>query len=820
MLSSAQITIRDELDWIVSPTAPQNPAVDTLWMDTSVTPHVLKRWDGSAWVSVGPNLDDYYTKTELETRFTQTDEALSLKADSSTVTALSTRVSAAEQKVTADAIVSTVRSSALYQYDLYEGRNYVLNSNNTHMFVDNYYRYANGTTSTYTGWTMSVSEDLFAHSGNAANIRMSFDIKRINVASTASGGAYTGVWVYYRYLGEDGVTVYTTGRGWLLRTTDLDFISTDSDWVRVTRGPLNLAPYAPISIAYFQYGTTSSAGTTGTVQFRNVKLEVGNSFTAWSAAPEDLGGLPNRMSSAETSITQNANNIALKVNTSTYDTEKVYRGLTAPASPIANMLWLDTSVSPNLLKRYTGSAWVAMGAQELKTSGIYIGPSNVTITTEQFLLQLLDPANNENVLMEMSADGKVGFKDLYADNIYSDSLASAYSGPAVLYVNPSYASGGTQYFPSLGEAVKAVNNKCLNSDVLIYLPSGVTNVYETSGIHLRGITGPGRLIISGYTNSTLNSYITIIGCQAYILFQYVRLRESRGYVGGTNRNSYLVECRMCHFVELNGCTLDANATTYDSVYCAAGNMALYNCGLYNALQGLEVYRGMAQINYCRGSCTYSMIAYAGIIFAYDTVPAGTRASGENGVVYATGVTIDYGTAIPTISPDTVTYQYATLTRSYRGGWRTDTLDVVQGLYSDYGYSSSLSWNYGCMWFGNLRSVLSGRTIKSATLTLYRLTGSGSSLEKMIYLWAITNTTASGAPSMYANFGALGTIGRAKQVTFAIPVSAVQGLANGTYGGLCLYESPYNFGSSTYSDCYMRMGGTDTGYTPYLTVVYN
>lgn len=44
-----------------------------------------------------------------------------------------------------------------------------------------------------------------------------------------------------------------------------------------------------------------------------------------------------------------------------------------------------------------------------------------------------------------------------------------------------------------------------------------------------------------------------------------------------------------------------------------------------------------------------------------------------------------------------------------------------------------------------------------------------------------------------------------------------------YSGLSLGsddESPYNFGSSTYSGGYMRMSGTDTNNPPYLRVVYN
>ena len=277
---------------------------------------------------------------------------------------------------------------------------------------------------------------------------------------------------------------------------------------------------------------------------------------------------------------------------------------------------------------------------------------------------------------------------------------------------------------------------------------------------------------------------------------------------------------MNHHVEMNSCTLDANNVTYDSVYCRTTHVNLYNCGLYNALQGLEVYMGWAYMQNCKGSCSWSMVSYAGYIICSGSVPSGSRNRGNNGQIYDTGVSIDYGTAIPVVTPDNTALLYATTTKSYRGGWRSDTLDVIQGVYSDSGYKSSLNWNYGCMWFGNLRSMLSGTTIKSATLTLNRKTGSGSGSAKTLYLCAITNTSASGAPSIAVNYGAIGSIGRGETATFAIPVAAVQGLASGAYGGLCLYESPYNFGSSAYSKCYMRMSGADTSQQPYLRVVYN
>ena len=760
-------------------------------------------------------------RTETQTAIEQTNAAIALKADQTAMDAMSERMDSAELKLQPDQLMSSIRSSSLYRYDRFGGRNYVLDSDGPYSFEGGYYKYPSGNVSTYTGFQLAVSDDLFAHSGNGATFRLSFEIKRtgIDASTSSTAGVYFGVWVYYKYYGTDGTTINTTGRGYYLRTTDTDFVATDSDWVRVAKGPMSLTSYNPIGIAYISIGTGNAAGCTGSLQIRNVKCEVGDSFTDWSAAPEDLNDLPGRMTSAESSITQNANNIALKVSTSTYNIEKVYRGSTAPTTKHTNMLWLDTSVSPNLLKRYTGSAWVVAGAEEVKSSGVYIGPNQVSITTENFLLQLLDPNDNENVLMEMSADGNVGFKELYADEVISDSVAQAYAGSNWLWVEPSIETPTETDFRSLGEAVQVLNNKYLPNDVTIYLPWG-WETYEPSGVVIRGISGPGKLTIYGYGDSSiLNSYIKVHGCFAHICFQNVNLRESRT-LNGSNRQPYLCEVTKCHFVEFSGCTLDANGITYDSVYARSSHVFLYNCDLYNALQGLECYLAQGNMKDCCGSCSWSMVSYASLVIASGTVPAGSRGSGENGLLYASNVTVDYGTAIPTVTPDETGILYATTTKSWRGSWRTDTLDVIQGVYYDSGYNSSVNWNRGCMWFSNARNLLSGCTVKSATLTLHRKTGSGSSAAKSVYLCAITNTSASGTPSIAKNYGSIGTIGRDKQVTFAIPVDAVQGLADGTYGGLCLYETPYNFGSSTYSNAYMRMSGTDTNYEPYIECVFS
>ena len=773
--------------------------------------HPMYRFVGGAFKSLAQvgyeaHEEAEAVRTDLSTAIEQTDAAIALKADKTVTDSLGNRLDTAEASITTQAgqISAVVTQSQTTTNNLnvltIGGRNYVRNSNSTVELNNSGDTFA----SKWMSPSLTMSDD-FLPDCKGKIICISYYAMCENL-ERATSGSWIGIQITYN-TETSGSYVYNI----VTVTTALD--SGTKAWSRYRL--TTMIPSNAVSVRSVLFGVQNCKGI---VRLRYPQVECGNRITDYRPAPEDL---EYRMDSAESSITQHANQIALKVSTATYNAEKVYRGTTAPASPSADMLWLDTSLSPNILKRYTGSVWVAMGAQELKTSGITIGPNNVSITTEQFLLQLLDPNNNENVLMEMSASGNVGFKELYADEIISDSVPLAYHGPATLFVSPTYSGASDTYFRSLGEAVMAVNNRYLPYDLYIYLPYNAGTIYEYAGVQIRGVSGPGKLVIYGYNNTTLSSYISIKGCSAYIMLQYVCLREIRPLVNGTGRNSYLVECQMNHFVELNGCTLDANGTTYDSLYVRSSHVVLISCGIYNALQGMEVYLGTGVIKNCMGSCTWAMVAYAGLIFAYGTVPVGSRSTGENGQVYATGVSINYGTAIPTVTPDETTLQYATLTKSWRGSWRTDTLDVVQGVYSDYGYSSSLNWNRGCMWFGNLLNVLSGTTISSATLTLHRKTGSGSGSAKTVYLCAITNTSASGTPSIAANYGALGTIGRGATVTFGIPVSAVQGLANGTYGGLCLYETPYNFGSSTYSNCYMRMSGTDeSNYTPYLTVVYS
>ncbi len=113
-----------------------------------------------------------------------------------------------------------------------------------------------------------------------------------------------------------------------------------------------------------------------------------NAQDAADAANTAIDSLAQRVTTAESTITQQAGEIALKVSQSTYDSEKIIRSATAPENPTAQMLWLDISLSPNMLKRWTGSAWAVAGTNAVTASGITIQDDNVTISTPNFNLEI------------------------------------------------------------------------------------------------------------------------------------------------------------------------------------------------------------------------------------------------------------------------------------------------------------------------------------------------------------------------------------------------------------------------------------------------
>ncbi|WP_308764939.1 carbohydrate binding domain-containing protein [uncultured Bacteroides sp.] len=127
-VATGQITLLDSNDYLSTGlTAPSNPVAGvTLWVDTSVTPNQLKKWNGTAWEivsdaqaaidkakqdAINDAAQKYVTNSTFSSNFTQLSDSINTKVSQIDFNSLSTRVSSAEQKITSDAIISTVSST-------------------------------------------------------------------------------------------------------------------------------------------------------------------------------------------------------------------------------------------------------------------------------------------------------------------------------------------------------------------------------------------------------------------------------------------------------------------------------------------------------------------------------------------------------------------------------------------------------------------------------------------------------------------------------------------------------------------------------------
>ena len=253
MITCAQITIRDEADIAVQALAPLSPAVDELWLDTSVTPHKLKCWSGTVWAECGTDVDlsQYYTKTQMDTKFTQTDAAIALKADSTVTDSLGNRLAAAEGSITAQAGQIAAKVSQTDFDDLtIGGRNLIRDSGLLTVIAGaSQYAYMNVITglTLNTQYALSVGH-ITLDAGGASSVTW-----RIYDLNTATAGA-------------SGSLNVSDARQTALFTTP----SAEGTW--------SLLLYAGV------YANTAG----NTISFHEFKLEQGNKVTAWSLAPEDL----------------------------------------------------------------------------------------------------------------------------------------------------------------------------------------------------------------------------------------------------------------------------------------------------------------------------------------------------------------------------------------------------------------------------------------------------------------------------------------------------------------------------------------------------
>ena len=443
-----------------------------------------------------------------------------------------------------------------------------------------------------------------------------------------------------------------------------------------------------------------------------------------------------------------------------------------------------------------------------EAEGEFFAGSTARMTSDGFFFGgnqfEIDVPGDENFHLD-SAGGSM--KNFSADTVKAKNLAEVYTGPASVTIG----SSGT--YKSLTEFANAVNNRVVDKTVTVTLSD--SNYYES--VEFAGITGGGRLWFQGA--KTITGQTRFVNNTAYMRF------DNTVFVGRV----YMLNVS---FIAFESCTFNGNgdgtgSSVQEALFLDNGSKCHANgCGIYNAASLIRVEAGstFTSNNMKGGNCVNFILATRCSVCMQGTRPSGNRATttvlSPNDM---TSLTIDYGTATPVVNPTTTTTISCKASRTaYDAGspkWYNAVGDVPQARLRQGFLNMGSSGNneqYGCFWFDT--SALSGKTIKSALLTLTRIAGYGRSSEVSVRLYTTPLTSASGNPLTNAvDQGVLGTIGNGETKQFTIPTAAISASAN--KGFMLRVDDGALISGRGYSDNYAHFYGYGESSAPVLTVTY-
>lgn len=420
---------------------------------------------------------------------------------------------------------------------------------------------------------------------------------------------------------------------------------------------------------------------------------------------------------------------------------------------------------------------------------------------------------------EVNIDGEnqlhVGADGVSAQSVTAPNVAAAYDGPEEITVNPNYTDAWLEAqdgkaVRSLQQALDKINGKRLMYNVSITMDN--TSHYERVDIH--GVTGSGVLEVLG-NGSTFYGGIAVQYCTAKVSI----MGTGMTVYAGTGK---AIEVTGCSFVRIDGANVSGSGT--DGVYYTEGSKGLlWNCdfaGFTNAVHASLTAHVI--VNACTGSGALKA-SFGGIVAANGTMPTGGTTELGNGKVWSSGSTATGGSTSASSSTLTAASYDAVTTATCRnsGSWTSGQLRQ--------NFATGLGVCKGCVWFDNsaIRSALSGKTVRSATLRLHRVSGSGRSSAVQVTVRGLTLTGASGtvpnstSAEVYGGLSAmLGTIGNGETVAMALPVKIVNALVSGSINGIALYAGETSqTGNRGFSANYCRFDGVGDQFAPVLTINY-
>lgn len=319
-------------------TAPSNPKLNEIWLDTAEHANILKYFNGTSWIKVNDVSDEftdvyetlhnsYYTKTETaDCIATQIGSATITKSDGTTV---NMKNALNEVIDTASGHTQTIQSM---QSELSENKNglsalqsnvsaftqdldgFKLDVSKTYTTKDEFdslaigcRNLALGTENWSGGW---LEKGNIVITGNTVSVPVS-DTPKYTPIFVKSGETLT----ISIDISSDTPYIHDNSYGPVL----LDWLNDNNERISYTWAFQNigitgswkrfsLSVTVPEHVTKLSIGLRSTAGYVN--KFRFLKIEKGNKPTDWSPAPEDIDS---ELLSVRSSITQNADKIALVV---------------------------------------------------------------------------------------------------------------------------------------------------------------------------------------------------------------------------------------------------------------------------------------------------------------------------------------------------------------------------------------------------------------------------------------------------------------------------------------------------------------------------
>lgn len=427
----------------------------------------------------------------------------------------------------------------------------------------------------------------------------------------------------------------------------------------------------------------------------------------------------------------------------------------------------------------------------------------------------IDVPGDENFHLD-SAGGSM--KNFSADTVRADNLAYSWTGGTYVQIGPG------KTYETLDEFARAINNKVLPAKDSITV---VLTANQTGTIYLGGMSGMGGVIIYG-NGYSFNGSLIIAGTNCYMWLEGLTVSGD-------------LTLNRCRYVRLDNIMFNSSALTMtNGTTCLARKCQWANTNTCFSISYSRMIAWKCRGGNSNGTCIWGV----GSIVQWDTASSDSSPwqAGEStnmrpqGVINLTasltvpsdltnGVTptsLNGTTPSPPATVTTTTISCKASRTAYDAGspkWYNAVGDVPQARLRQGFLNMGSSGNneqYGCFWFDT--SALSGKTIKSALLTLTRIAGYGRSSEVSVRLYTTPLTGDSGNPLTNAvDQGVLGTIGNGETKQFSIPTAAISASAN--KGFMLRVDDGALISGRGYSDNYAHFCGYGESNPPALTVTY-